>query len=389
MTDHQAVLEYIDNYWETCTFNTAKTRITSPRNIVMRAGSVSLPNPVVSPNHLYFAGTQFYWDTYFTILGLIDSGRVELARGMVDNLLYLFKKFELFPARNSWTSRGRTQPPFMTRMAIEIYVAKGADDAWLDDAMKIAQKEYESVWKQGDRYDLRTGLSRYAPKYFRHHLAVFESGWDLSSRFSSEHDLLPVDLNSLLYQYEADFLLWAKKRKNQRAITKWTKALAARKKAMDKYLWDEEDGFYYDYCPGTDKKIKSLAGYFPLWCKAASKSQATRCINQLSVFEQAGGLASTEKILSSKKQWDYPNGWPPLQLIALLGIAQYGKNAEAERIAQKWLTCNQKVYKKTGKLWEKYDVVDLAVGKPGRYPTQEGFAWTNAVYVRLCKLFKL
>lgn len=388
MSSHQDILNYIENYWNASTFDTTSLKVTSARNVIMQVGRIKLPNPVVSPNHTYFAGTQFYWDTYFTVLGLIDSGRVELAKGMVDNLVYLFRKFDVMPARNSWTSVGRSQPPFLTRMAIEIYVAKGADNAWLDNVMKIAQKEYESVWKQGDRYDLRTGLSRYAPRYFRHQLAVFESGWDLSSRFSSDHDILPVDLNSLLYQYEADFLLWAKKRKNQRAITKWTKAMAARKQAMDKYLWDEEDGFYYDYCPGTDKKIKSLAGFFPLWSKAASKHQAIRCIQQLPRFAHAGGLANTEEIPDSKKQWDYPNGWPPVQLTTLVGITQYGHRTEARRLAGAWMRCNQKVFAETGKLWEKYDVVNVAVGQPGRYPTQDGFAWTNAVYLRINKLFK-
>lgn len=352
----------------------------------MRIGRTKLPNAVCSPNGGYFAGTQFYWDTYFTILGLVDSGRFDIARGMVDNLCYLFDKFGHMPARNSWASKGRSQPPFLTRMAFEVYEHGGADEAWLDNVMAYALKEYENVWMAGQRLD-KSGLSLYRPKFFSGRLDVFESGWDLSSRFSAGKPILPVDLNCLLYQYEKDFLKLAKIKKDKPGQRRWLAVLKQRRERVNKYFWDEKKGFYFDYdlLAGKQAIFKTLAGFYPLWCGVADKNQAKRCLKRLEIFEQVGGMTSTEKITGSNKQWDYPNGWAPLQLIVIEGLRNYGFDKDAKRLTEKWLSCNLQVFRETGRLWEKYDVVNRAIGRSGRYPTQSGFSWTNGVFTRLGK----
>ncbi len=386
MKHSSSIAHYIEDYWQACLTPAGGG---GERNLVMHFGRIKLPNAMIASNDSYFAGTQFYWDTYFTVLGLVDTKKFDLAKGMVDNLCYLYDKFGLIPARNSWTSLGRTQPPLLTRMAFETYAHTG-EEVWLDKVMTYAQKEYESVWTSGRRLESTSGLSRYSPKYLRDSLAVFESGWDLSSRFQKGQPILPVDLNCLLYQYENDFLKWARIKKDKAAQDRWQKAMNNRQKLINQYFWDEKTGFFYDYDLTNSQraKLKTLAGFYPLWCKAATKKQARQCLEQLKVFEQVGGLASTEKIIGSTKQWDYPNGWAPLQLIVIEGLRNYGFNTDAERLKEKWLLCNQKVFQETGKLWEKYDVVNCDVGRPGRYPTQSGFAWTNGVFIRLNKIKK-
>jgi alpha,alpha-trehalase len=352
----------------------------------MHIGRIPLPHKTVSPNDEYFAGTQFYWDTYFTILGLLDGGHGKLARGMVDNLLFLYKRFGLMPARNSRTSTGRTQPPFLTRMAFEVYEAGAADKKWLDRVMRIAQKEYETVWMSGQRYDESTGLSRFRPKYLRRILTVYESGWDVSSRFShNQYELIPIDLNCQLYQYETDLLQWAKMNKDTTATKRWRAAAKVRREQIETCFWDNKTRFFYDNQDGKVGTLKTLAGFYPLWCGAATKEQAKRCVSKLKVFEYAGGLANSQKLPLSFRQWDYPNGWAPQQLIVCEGLKKYGYKKEAERIASKWLECNLEVFEKTGRMWEKYDVVNKRIGRRGRYPTQSGFAWTNSVFIRLQK----
>ncbi len=200
-----SIKHYIEDYWQACLTPAGGATFGGKRNLVMHFGQIKLPNAIISPNDSYFAGTQFYWDTYFTILGLVDSQRLNLAEGMVDNLCYLYDKFGLVPARNSWTSFGRTQPPFLTRMAFDIYEHTGdklalPKIAWLDKVMAYAQREYETVWTSGRRLESTSGLSRYSPKYLHGSLAVFESGWDMSSRFQKGKPILPVDLNCLLNQ---------------------------------------------------------------------------------------------------------------------------------------------------------------------------------------------
>ena len=389
MSTDKTLKKYIDEYWNQAAVSTKTSRWGNARNLVMHIGRIPLPYPTVSPNHEYFAGTQYYWDSYFTIIGLLDGGKKEAAKAMVDNLMFLFRKFGFMPARNTIMSFGRTQPPLFTRMVWEVYEAGAADDSWLDKAMEIAQQEYHQSWQNKRRLDAESGLSRYRPWLFKKLLTTYESGWDVSSRFAlGKTTLLPVDLNCLLYVYESDIEKWHKLRGHAELASKWREAVRRREAAISTYFWDDGSGFFYDFDQNEDSReeLMTLAGFFPLWCGAATKSQAEACRSKIKVFLQPYGLATTEKMAWKHRQWDYPNGWPPLHLIVVEGLKRYGFNEEAADICSRWLSLNESVYKKTGRVWEKYDVVRGRKGKRGRYPTQEGFSWTNGVYLRLLKL---
>lgn len=345
-----------------------------------------MPHAAISPNHRYFAGTQFYWDTYFTVIGLVIGGKANIAKQMVDNLCFLYGKFGLVPARNSWTSLGRTQPPYLTQMAWEVYKAGAADKAWLNKVMNIAEKEYLRIWCGKGRSVKELGLSRYQPRYLKKLLTVYESGWDVSSRFAfGKTSVIPVDLNCQLYVYEKDIEEWHKLTGNIAEAGKWAKRAKKRRRAIDKYLWDEKSGLYYDYDLSTSNfaDYKTLAGFYPLWSGCANQQQAERLTANLPVFEHAYGLAMTEEMPWKHRQWDYPNGWPPQQYVVVTGLRKYGFYDSAERISEKWLKLNLKLLKETGFLWEKYDVVKGSVGLAGRYPTQSGFAWTNGALLRM------
>lgn len=384
--DYQDVLDYIDKYWSKVAFQSGQRPRGGWRNLVMHIGAIDLPKTAFAPNHTYFAGTQFYWDSYFNVMGLVDAGQGTLARGMIDNLCFLYKQFDMIPARNSRTSRGRSQPPFLTRMAWEVHEeANTADNEWTDQVLAIAAEEYEKVWHGPERFVPEVGLSRYNPKHGSKWLTTYESGWDSSTRFAGHNaDLLPVDLNALLYQYETDFLNWASKQSSGSSRT-WKERLDKRKALITQYLWDEETGFFYDYDLKVERRstFRSLAGFTPLWSGAATQEQAKRCIQHLADFEYDYGLAMTEPVPWKRRQWDYPNGWAPLHYLVITGLRRYGFNNEAFRIAKKWLDLNQDIFKQTGTLWEKYDVISGKKGLPGRYPTQPGFTWTNAVFLRL------
>lgn len=290
-------------------------------------------------------------------------------------------------ARNSITSLGRTQPPFFTSMVKELEANdKTVTKSQVDAAYKVAEHEYRQVWSTSRRYNADVGLSCYHPKFMPKLLQTFESGWDISSRFQTA--VYPIDLNCLLYKYEEDFENHAKNRKHTGKQEYWRKRKEVRKQAINTYLWNEESGYYYDYeiQPDAQSSLITVAGLFALWCGAASEKQAKACVGMLKKLEFDGGLASTEKLPWQGRQWDYPNGWAPLQLIAVEGLLRYGYIDEAHRIGGKWLALNSKIFNQTGKFWEKYNVVNGRIGLPGRYPTMEGFGWTNAVFSRLCKL---
>lgn len=383
-TAHQPVLDYIDGYWEKCIFYPHKRTIGSTHNLLMHIGRINLPYPSVAPNHNYFAGSHYYWDSYFSVVGLTAADKLDLAKQVVDNTCYLFDKFGHVPARNTHLSIGRSQPPLLTRMAFAVY-DKTHDKAWLDVVMARALKEYEQFWTSGRRLHESSGLSQYKPKYMPKGLATYESGWDVSSRFAGHNQILPVDLNCLLYRYESDFFKWAQLSSKNKTAKYWEKQMKTRKEAIDTWFWNDKESFYFDNDLEQNKLsgFKTLAGFYPLYCGVASQAQAKQCVSQLKVFEQSHGLTSSEFQPWTGRQWDYPNGWAPLHFFVLEGLKRYGFSEDYERISKKWLAINARLFEKTGQLWEKYDVVDGKIGLNGRYPTQPGFTWTNAVFLHL------
>jgi alpha,alpha-trehalase len=213
----------------------------------------------------------------------------------------------------------------------------------------------------------------------------------MTSRFYDHClDYLPVDLNSLLLKYEKDLSAIYEILGNRAKERHYRQLAKNRKKKISRLMWSKKKGFFFDhnYTLKKQSSFFSLAGFYPLWAGLASAQQAKRCRDNLKRFECQHGLANTQKTGLSRefKQWDYPNGWPNQQWIVIKGLLDYGFAEDAERLAIKWLDLNTKVFNKTGKFWEKYDVVAGTVGKEGRYPNQVGFGWTNAVYLKIAAM---
>ncbi len=382
--NYNSCLHYIEKCWEqlTCYY---------PKDFHKQLG---LPYKFVAPSKSIYNNDQFYWDSYFIILGLVVCGRQELAKGMVNNFLHLQKRFNIIPMRNRYYNLGSSQPPFLTSMAKEIYAVK-ADKRWLTKVMYAAEHELNNYWMNEGLTELHIvhkGLSRYCDHYITHLAAEHESGWDMTSRFHDHClDYLPVDLNSMLYKYETDLAEFYKDAGNKKKYNHYVTQSENRRKKMNELMWNLSKGFYFDY----DYKHKhqsgfySVAGFYPLWAKLATHTQAKKVADNLKQLEYKGGVANTQAtgLSPEKKQHDYPNGWPNQQWIVIKGLMNYGFKEDAERVAKKFLDLNYKVFKKTGKLWERYDVVKGSNGKSERYTTQHGFGWTNAVFIRLIKKF--
>lgn len=355
---------------------------------------LGLPNPFVAPSSSrgIFGKDQFYWDSYFIILGLVETNQINLARGMVENLAYLYEKFGIIPSRNRYCNLGISQPPFFTSMILEIF-NKTKDKIWLKDMTKIAEEELKNYWMDTKKiHKVHKGLSRYCDHWCTNLTAEHESGWDMTSRFYDKcMDYLPIDLNCLLYKYEVDLSVIYKVLWESSKSKKYFNNSKKRKEQINNLMWNEKKGFYFDYDYQKKKQsdFYSVAGFYPLWVRLASKKQAEKLKGNLSIFECAGGLANTQKDNLSKvfRQWDYPNGWPNQQWIVIKGLSNYGFNDDAKRLSQRWLDMNKKVYDRTGTFWEKYNVSTVDRGKDGRYPTQKGFGWTDAVFIKLLNKF--
>ena len=392
---------------------------------------IPLPHPYIVPGGRF--REIYYWDSYFTMLGLQVSGKTEMIQNMVDNFSFLIDKFGYIPNGNRTYFLGRSQPPFYASMVKLLSEEKGENI--LVDYLPQLEKEYNFWMRGSETLDAKnisvyrvtlmpdgSVLNRYWDEHdtpreesfkedvelakdvtdkktlLRNIRAACESGWDFSSRwfkveedFSSIHttEIIPIDLNCLLFDLEKTIAKAYQLSNDNASAEKFAAAANNRKQAIQKYCWNENEKFYfdYDYVEGKQKKSVTLAALFPLFFEIATREQAEGVANFFEKhFLHPGGLQTTT--VTTGQQWDSPNGWAPLQWIAIKGLINYGFSELANDIAQRWMSINEKVYNNTGKMMEKYNVVatDLEAGG-GEYLSQDGFGWTNGVYLKLHSLF--
>jgi alpha,alpha-trehalase len=363
------------------------------------------------------------------MLGLQVSKRNDLIEGMVKNFAYLIDEIGFIPNGNRTYFIGRSQPPFFALMVSllaeqlgdEIYVTylpflEKEYTFWMNEQHDLSRNKkalsrvvgvkngvLNRYWDNFDTprpemysNDLETAeaTDREASQIFRELRSACESGWDFSSRWlenpmdlSTIHasEILPVDLNCLLYNLETTLAKANREAGNTGKRRQYESKAAIRQSSILDYFWNEEKGFFmdFDFARKQSKDVFSLAAMFPLFFNIATSEQAEKVAATIKKdFLKAGGVISTT--LTTEQQWDAPNGWAPLQWITIQGLRNYGYDDLANEIKDRWVALNTKIYKSTGKMLEKYNVVDvdLATGG-GEYPVQDGFGWTNGVLLRL------
>jgi alpha,alpha-trehalase len=391
--DVQVARTYIAEYW-------TKLQRFHPKDDESLLG---LPKPYLVPayeeGHEFDFNELYYWDSYFMVQGMYDEAHKDLVLGILEDLLFLYRRFKIIPNASRTYLMGRSQPPILTTFIWEVYDAYDLDEKWLKDAMAVAEDEYSTVWMGQAKPNWRQvyrGLSRYYDINMLHDLAEAESGWDMTPRFGRKClNYLPVDLNALLYKYEMDFGRFYKLIGDKRTAARWESLASQRKETMDELMWSNLRGLYYDYNYVKEKRgtVSSLAGLYPLFAGMVDEKQAAQMVKAIKRFENRGGLATTDvqplnQYMPGRipTQWAYPNGWAPLHYRVIQGLERYGYHEEARRIAMKWLKTNLSWFNEHGVFLEKYNVV--SPDKPplkGVYPSQTGFGWTNAVFERLCQ----
>lgn len=393
---------------------------------------IPLPFPYIVPGGRF--GEIYYWDSYFTMLGLKASGKTVMIQNMVNNFSYLVDKFGFIPNGNRSYFLGRSQPPFyslMIRMLADIegkkilkqylphlekeygFWMKGADlldekNKWTRHVVRMPGgeilnrfwDEYDTPRPESFAADMELSQqSAQAPQQlFRHLRAGAESGWDYSCRwfrneedFSTIHttDIVPVDLNALLWHLESTIAEASAYSGEEAKADHYEELAQKRAIAIQRYCWNHDKGYYFDYDLEDEKQKESmtLAGIAPLFFQIATQDQANKVAEVISAkFLSAGGVVNTLRITG--QQWDAPNGWAPLQWMTITGLENYGQKELAAAIARRWIKLNSDVFRRTGKLMEKYDVVDthLEAGG-GEYEGQDGFGWTNGVLLALIRKY--
>jgi alpha,alpha-trehalase len=237
--------------------------------------------------------------------------------------------------------------------------------------------------------------SEYVPEeVYRHLRAAAESGWDFSSRWFRDGktlatihttEIIPVDLNALLYDMERTLAEIHSMNNDAAKARQYEQAARVRQEAMIKYCWDSKKSFFtdYDFVGKSIKESYSLAGMYPLYFGLATPKQSRSVARFMEKkFLQLGGVLTT--LNDTDQQWDAPNGWPPLQWITVKGLEDYGFEALARKISDQWVSNVSRVYKNTGKMVEKYNVTNITLeAGGGEYPNQDGFGWTNGVFLKM------
>jgi alpha,alpha-trehalase len=454
VTREKDVVSHIQSLWAVLKRN--------PDKPIDGSSLLPLPNPYIVPGGRF--REVYYWDSYFTMLGLKESGEIKTIEDMVNNFAFMINTYGHIPNGNRTYYLSRSQPPFFALMVELLAEIKG--DAVYATYLPALEKEYQ-YWMMGSekltagaanqrvvkltdgtllnrywddldiprqesyREDVETAekatesmlatkefknekqkekaAEQIRSEIFRHLRAGAASGWDFSSRWFADKknitniqttQFLPVDLNCLMYQLELTLkTAYTKITSSKSDVTARNVSLAGlydkrakdRKKAIEQYCWNESAGIYADY-NFISQKVNdqvNMSGMFPLYFQVADRTRAEK--EQKAVMRDLlkdGGFLTTPEFTG--QQWDAPNGWAPLQWIAILGLEKYGYYDESRQAAERWVKLNKTVFERTGKLMEKYNVTDLKLDAGGgEYPSQDGFGWTNGVLLALIRKYNL
>ncbi|RXF02561.1 trehalase family glycosidase [Pseudoalteromonas sp. PS5] len=426
LPDFACAQQYISALW---------SRLSRKPSTAATGSLLPLPYPYVVPGGRF--NEIYYWDSYFTALGLLDANRNDLVEGMLDNFISLIDRIGHVPNGNRDYYQSRSQPPVTALMVDLLWQQKSDDMQWLKLVTQGLIKEY-NFWQTGGDVGSTEGnarlrvvtmpcggtLNRYwdplaAPRpesyvedvelasrtvdpsvLYQHIRAACESGWDFSSRWLANPDdlasirttqIIPVDLNALLVLLELQLARCLKKLNNETQAEHYDSLASKRSALIQRYCWCDETGWFYDvnlddYQP---TKIVSLAGVVPMFAKQVTPAQAQRMGDKLRYdFLKSGGLVST--LTPTSQQWDSPNGWAPLQWFAVSGLRSYGQNQLASEIMQAWIYAVETGFAHLGCLLEKYNVVEPdKQAEGGEYVVQQGFGWTNGVTSRFYRLLSL
>ncbi len=416
-TAASSLRSYIADLWPSLTHLSAEPPAFS--------SSLPLPRPFVVPGGRF--RELYYWDSYFTMLGLGLSGRQDLVEDMIVNLGALIDRYGHIPNGSRSYYLSRSHPPvfylaaalsherspqkrrrrldWMRRehrfwMDGEDQLGPGAahrrvvrlpDGAllnryWDDRATPRDESWTEDVELAESMPQIDSGL------LWRNLRAAAESGWDFSSRWLADKEnlgsirttrLLPIDLNCLLFGLELAIARECIALGDDTAGQQFTDRAERRASAVNNHLWNEADGFYGDFDLDAHCVSEQLtaAAAFPLFVGVCSPEQAERSGYALASLLQPWGLATT--LLVTDQQWDAPNGWAPLQWIAYKGLKSYGQIELADKIAHRWNAVVEQQFVTNRSIFEKYDVVTGQAGQGGEYNVEIGFGWTNGVALAL------
>lgn len=380
-------------------------------NATDEGNRIGLPYPFTVPSFNDRHQELYYWDTYFSNLGLIECGKIEQAENNLKNLIFLLNNHGIIPNIAKRNILTRSQPPFFGLMLRDMLAVR-EDRALKEEGYKalciewkfwngkrkssnglniyssdIPVNDLELERETFENYQRRTGIKP-KPGFYSvlNILAEAESGWDFNPRFDGKcYEYNPVDLNSLLW-FDEWYLGKLEKELDISNGKEW-KEKADKRKALMIELMQDTDGIFYDYSYVENRKtpLKSCASFFPAYVGMTKIDREEKNL-LLSVLELAYGVQSTATDYErGNYQWGRTNAWPCLQVVVVEALIKSGYLDDAKRIAQKYITAMDDVFAKTGGIWEKYDAITGEIGLSVEYTTPQMLGWSAGAYLTLLK----
>ena len=437
----------------------------------------------------------YYWDSFWILEGLLRTGGsyTQISKNIILNFLDFIEQFGFVPNGARKYYLNRSQPPVLTQM-VRIYMEQTNDTSILDRALPLLIKE-QQFWQTNNTVQINTtsgsyNLSRYfvlnnqprPESYFEDYQTVnnltyysngtnysipaldnstksmlysnlaagAESGWDYSAarwlrnpldassgttiplQTLNTDNIIPVDLNSILYGNEIDISYFYRMLGRDAEAAKWSEKAYTRADAMYELLYNDTYPGFFDYNVTSSSQNVMVNGsvafspaqYYPFWTGALPEFVKfnTSLIN--AIYEpirtqlrlHPGGIAASN--ITSGQQWDAPSVWAPLQYIIIKGAlntAEGGNStaynelqSTALTVAQRYLDSTYCTWRATGgshpslsipqingavngtigTMFEKYSNLAIdAVGGGGEYEVVPGFGWSNGVLIWAVETF--
>lgn len=386
---YNSVLDFIKDNWHN-TVRDGKSKL-----------GIDLPFPITVPciNERYVC--FFYWDTYFTNLGLLID-YTEQARNNIENMKFFVEKMGYIPNGNERVMFCRSQPPLYPHAVMDYY--RLTNDVSVIRRHYSAMKTEYNFWMKNRITEI--GLNQYGSNATKKEVEDFfdelkgrgislekwdyenvipyfseaESGWDFSMRYPGKaNNFVQADLNAILFGTEKILAECADMLGNFEEFNIYNSAAATRKNLMEKYLMDESGVFHdYDFINGKISSYVCGADMLPFTMRVSTNKNA--CLLTLKKLEYDFGVSVGEKFNDGfRYQWAYPNMWAPIVFWTYKALSNVGLMEDAKRVAEKYMKTVDRNFAKTQRLWEKYDCTTGAVSN-AEYPSPPMMGWTAGVY---------
>lgn len=416
--------------WPTLSRRVADKVKANPENYSL----IDLPNPFMVPGGRF--RELYYWDSFWTIKGLLSSKMFATVRGMIENMAYLVNTYGFIPNGNRIYYLNRSQPPLLT-WCVDAYFAASQDLEFVAKIMPSLEKEMDfftqnklvnqNGWKSA-LYQFRVSATTPRPESYREDVeaaehiedllgkqrlwgdiaAGAESGRDFSARWFGNGDvpqagkmgscrtssILPVELNAIicgnLNIFSKFYNLLGQTEKAQITFAKFR----LMREAIHQVLWNEVQGCWFDFDLVKNAQIEVFfdTNLFPLFAGCSHEnldgSRIVEYLNNNGILNYSGIPTS---LIQSGQQWDFPSCWSPTTWTIIMGLKAVGQTEIAKTLAAKWVSKNYLIWLNSGgKMYEKYNAASdcfKARGGGGEYELQEGFGWTNGVILDLLREF--